>query len=438
MKMSSYDVSPETAVNLLQFVNCGSNAAWSRYQQMYLLHVGLSVKQIGIIAPFQTIMKSIGYPFWSYLVDLTNNFKLIYTISTTLSITMLSMLFMDITKKWIFDPKYFILFGIIRCLRSFCNASWVLIDAVTLQLIKDSHTYGEHRLYAAIAWGVCSLTVGYIIDYFGYMSILIYQFTGFIILTYIVNAFIPNTSQMQNNNNKEINDDNNLHERNNDYYTLLKHRIIAIRNDTNFMICLIIISIYYIGYSIVDQIIFIQLKQEFSVNQRYIGSLAFIQTILEFPIFYGGKYILKHFNPNKIILFSHIILIIRIYSHSLIKTENHLQYIYGLQLLHSFCFALPNITLRAYFHKKATTYSSINLNISSSIQSILGTIFIFSHGIGVFIWSQIYSKYSALHVYYFGCLALLPSILYISMNLNNNASIFNDSCKSNKTISINI
>ena len=415
--MNGSIMSTDISLSILQFVSCAGNVAWSRYHKMYLLNQGLTVRDMAIMAPFSGIMKFLGYPFWSYMVDLTNNFKLIYTISASLSFIMLSLFFIDYTKYFIFN-KYFILFNIIRCLRSFCNSSWVLIDSITMELIKDKSKYGQHRLFAALAWGICSLIVGYIIDYFGYNSILVYQFIGFISVVSLVNIFLPNKSNTQ----LKIMDQNEM---SNEYITALKHRIIAIIKDTNFMVCIGLIFVYFSIFSIVDSITYFQFKQEFNAPDNYIGRIVFISTLSELPLFYFGEKILKRFQPNTILLFSHIILFIRLFCHGLIRTDNSLHYVYILQLLHGFCIALPNVTLRVYFHQKAVAYSSTNVNMSSSIQSIFGIVATMSGGVGVFLWSNVYSYYSALHVYYAACLLFVPSILFIAASFGNNIALFN-------------
>ena len=420
-------LSNEIIVSILQFTGTASNIAWGRYQQIYLLNQGLSVTEIAIITPFRVIFKSLGYAFWSYMVDITNKFKLVYTISAGISFGILLLFFIDIFKSVLFNSKYFILFNIIRCLRSFCNASWVLIDAISMELIKDKKSFGQHKLFASFAWGICSLIVGYMIDYFGYNSIIIYQFIGFIFIALFVNTLIPDqiSSDMLSDNETRI--DNNDPQRNNDYYTVLKYRFTAIKNDSNFMFCLVLIFVYHCAFVISNYITYIQYKKDFNVHVSYIGRFMFISAASEYPLLFFSKNILNNFNPNKILLFSHIILCIRLIGHTLITIDN-INYVYLLELLHGFCFALPMVTLRVYFHKKATAYSSKDVNIISSIQSILGIITSLAHGFGAFFWSEIYAKKSAFHVYFFGCIILLPSIaiMLTSVYDRNALTLFND------------
>ena len=412
-------ISNEIIASTLQFVNTGGSAAWLRYQQMYFLENNLTVKQIGVIAPFTTIMKFIGTPFWSYLIDISNNFRFVYTASAILSFILLSLYFIKFSKDVIFDEHYFVFFGIIRCLRSFTYVSWVLTDIITIQLIKDKNTYGQHRLFASVSWGICSLIIGYIIDYFGYNSILIYEFIGFILMLLLVNIFVPNQTNI---NDVKSRDDI---ESNKDYYTILKERIIGIKNDTNFMICMVLTFIYFMGLSIIDGITYIQFKDIFNVHDSYIGRFVFVSTLSEIPCFYFGKQILNKFNPNTVLLFSHIVLCIRLFLYSLID-KDHLNYVYLLELLHGFCIALPTVAVRIYFHKKAIAYSSINVNLSSSIQSILGIIGTIAWDLGVFLWSYIYSDFSVKYVYYIGSIMLIPSIILISICRANMTSLFND------------
>ena len=391
-------LSNKKIASLLQFINAGGSCAWLRYQDAYFSYLMLTHEQIAVVAPFVAMMEVFGCFFWSYLTDLSNQFRLVYTMSAILGFILLTLYFINFTKEVMVGYLPFLY--VVKSLKSFCFTSWDLTDVVTLQLIDDKITYGKYRVWATIGWGISSLILGYIIVYIGYYSILVWEFIGFVLMLLIVNIFVPD----EMDGDVKLTDDI---ETNKDYFTILKERLVGIGTDINFIACIILGCLHNIVMSIINIATFTQFKEEYNISNITLGVFVFISTLSEIPCFYFGHYILKYFKPNATILFSHTIIFIRLIIHALIDAR-HVNLIYFLQLLHGFCIALPTITIRVYLNRKATANSSKYVNLTTTIQSLLGTPISILYAFAPFVWSKISSFR---YVYYAGCIALIPSIL---------------------------
>eukprot|EP01084_Bolivina_argentea_P207681 354306_1 len=142
-----------------------SNAAWSKFSNLYFLENGITASQLAAVTSIQCITKLLGHPTFGMIADIFGNSKHLLLLSLFISNITLLLFYVPFTKSIIFSNLYVLLS--VRGFRSYVNCIWSLIDAITMKLIGDKKTYGKHRLYGSLSWGVSSLTAGKLIDIYG-------------------------------------------------------------------------------------------------------------------------------------------------------------------------------------------------------------------------------------------------------------------------------
>ena len=143
-------------LKLLNFFVCLANVGWGQYQGIYLnTHRHLSPMQAGAVRGGGLMAKLICTPVWGSWSD-RGDPRMLMGISTTLGALLFCFYQLDVTYAHI---GFLIL---LKTVRSGTNATNTLLDILTLRTVQrqsggGSSSYGNHRLYFAVAWGVGSL-----------------------------------------------------------------------------------------------------------------------------------------------------------------------------------------------------------------------------------------------------------------------------------------
>lgn len=439
-------ISNETFVSILQFLTYQSAAAWGKFQTIFFLSHGISPVQLGIMSSFSTCAKFFGYPLWAMIADITQNFKYTLLSSIFLSNAMIIALFHPSINVYLFDVNHFYALVFIRCLRSFSNAIWTLTDSITLALIQEKKSYGKYRLFASIAFGSGSFITGYLIDKLGIRAIFLFHvFWNMIFIIFVV-GWMPNIQLSVKNKQsmKEDMNEINIHQisendgsseteiTNNDFsisrmlsWSALFNQIWALCRNVQFLCTVLIIMMYACAMNIHEQMIYIQMEEEFQTKRVFMGLCVVVATAAEYPFFYFSQYFIDRYNANSIVFVCHIILLVRNIGYSFISSPSMIWLYLVLQSLHGINFALMWSAMRLYFHQMGKMHSTSDMNIQSTANSLLSIIWTTTHGFSFMLWTCVYHYYSMNMVYYMSCLLLIPSCILLSRTYKCNKYLFN-------------
>ena len=365
-------------------------------------------------------------------------FKIMFISLLFLSNLSIWFFYWSISKAIIFGTLWIMI--LFRFFRSWLNSIWSLTDTITMALIKDKSTYGQHRLHASIAWGLGCMICGYLIDVYS-MDIMFYYGTLINIFTILLVALfmphIPTANQSQQNTQAEYKlltkpkkTKTKAKSSKNKSFLLLLRTIYKMKRDHEFLYSIGIIQIYFIVMQIIERVIYIQMDQNFKMKRLNIGIITTASVIPEIPIFYYSKQIISKFNGhNKLILFCHFALCLRINLYVFVNDQWSKQMIIlsicCIQSLHGITFSLMFSALRHYLHQISMTHSTLELDIGGSVQSILGIIIVLASGAGAYLWLYIYDQHGPQLTYLIGSLTLIPSIVILACNIRKRNKIFN-------------
>ena len=376
------------------------------------------------------------------IADLFDNAKSLLLLSLIVSNMILLLFYFSTTKSIIFGHFYLLL--VVRGFRSYCNCIWSLIDAVTMKLITDKKTYGKHRLFGSLAWGVSALIVGKLIDSEGINIMFLYGIfwscITFGLICFFMPTNIPNYQQHKYESLSAIDiDDKNttldqgeengnglqnesaeigrLRSQSSSYnfyqiFTLLA----SMRHDYQFIFSLIIMLIYWTVMFIVDRILFIQMNQDFGATKFMNGIATLCSTLPAIPFFYYSSNLMKRYSMNTLYMFCHIVLTIRLSAFLLCKDLSMVWIIYICETLHGINFGLGFAICSVYLYQIGERYSMRNelgINVRATVQSLKGLMTLFSTFIGSIIWLPLYDNYDAETVYIYGAMILIPSAIVL-------------------------
>eukprot|EP01084_Bolivina_argentea_P147373 257860_1 len=365
-KSGASKISNETFVSSLQFSSCMGNAAWSKFSSLFFLENGITPSELAVITFIQSVAKLLGYPTFGIIADIFENSKSLLLLSLIMSNTTLLLFYFPFTKSIIFGNFYLLLFT--RGFRSYCNCIWSLIDTVTMRLIADKKTYGKHRLYGSLAWGLSSLIAGKLIDLNGMDAMFIYgvfwsMFT-FALIYFLMPATVPNYEQHKyeslsvidignieydgenDTNDKILKDNNNVKFNCCQLFTLL----ISVRHDYQFILSLVIMLIYWNAMFIIDRILFIQMDQEFGATKFMNGIATLSSTLPSLPFFYYSAHLMRKYSLNTLYLFCHIVLVVRLCAYLFCKDISMIWLVYLIETLHGINFGLGFAVCRVYLY----------------------------------------------------------------------------------------
>ena len=226
------------------------------------------------------------------IADYFNNSKALLLISLIVSNTLLLLFYFPSTNGIIFGNFYILLF--VRGLRSYSNSIWSLIDAVTMKLIQDKKSYGKHRLFGSISWGISSLIAGKLIDLYGMNAMFLYGFFWSFILFLLIYFFMPQNVKnyaehkyeslstidldVATETNGEQQTDVVVNEQIDTTQDEPKYEfcqiftlLMSMRHDYQFVFCIVIMLIYWTAMFIIERIVFIQMEQEFGATKTMMG-----------------------------------------------------------------------------------------------------------------------------------------------------------------------
>jgi PPP family 3-phenylpropionic acid transporter len=127
------------------------------YLTLYYQSVGLSGRQIGLLAGLPPLIMLIAAPFWSGLADATHKHKLILLLAIAGSLT--AIILLTVTDRYIW-------LAVLVMTNAFFTAPMMpLVDNTALDLLGPRKSqYGRLRLWGAIGWGVTAPLIGWLIE----------------------------------------------------------------------------------------------------------------------------------------------------------------------------------------------------------------------------------------------------------------------------------
>lgn len=269
--------------SLVYFFYYAATVCINPYLNIFFQDKGISLAQIGILAAMPNGLTLVAAPIWAGIADYFGLHRRILPLIMALTVPFVIMISIEGTFG-------VLLTGII--LYGFCNSPIISLsdNSVLSYLGKHHHLYGKARLWGSISWAVVGWAIGWIIQQFGSAP----AYAGFVIfmlITVWLALKLPEPEMV-----KEV------------PYWLNLGRIIR---DQRWIAFLAGSSLLGLAFTFLVAYIYLFLKS-LGADTSLIGLSAAANSILEIPIFLSTGTFLRKTAPQKLILSSFIILIIRL------------------------------------------------------------------------------------------------------------------------------
>eukprot|EP00808_Paulinella_micropora_P002830 g45764.t1 len=135
--------------------------------------------------------------------------------------------------------------------------------------------------------------------------------------------------------------------------------------------CLLIFSLYFVLFAVVDDFLYMQLAQEFRTHGTFVGVCVWVSTLAAVAVFAAGHRLLESCGWNRLVIMAQGSLLLRLIGHTFItQDKSRLMLMIPLQLLHGFNYASFWVVARLYMHAAASHYSHTAPYLPPAPQSI--------------------------------------------------------------------
>jgi PPP family 3-phenylpropionic acid transporter len=269
--------------SLVYFFYYAAMVCITPYLNIFFQNKGISLAQIGILAAMPNGLTLVAAPVWAGIADYFGLHRRILPLIMALTIPFVIMISMSGT------------FGILLpgiILYGFCNSPIMSLsdNSVLSYLGKHHHLYGNARLWGSISWAVVGWATGWLIQQFGPAPAYI-GFVFFMMIAIALALKLPEPEMV-----KDV-----------PYWQNLGRLV----RDQRWIAFLV--GSCFLGMAFMFLVVYIYLfLTSLGADANLIGLSAAAISILEIPFFLSTGTLLRKIAPQKLILVSFIILIIRL------------------------------------------------------------------------------------------------------------------------------
>jgi MFS family permease len=259
-----------------------AGAALMPFLVLFYESLGLSGRQIGILAGISPLVSLVGAPLWGALADYTHRHKLIWA-STIAGAIIMALVLSQVS-------FFFLLIPIVVVYALFAAPIVPLADNATMALLGERRDqYGRQRIWGAIGWGVAAPLIGQLIEtrglhwsFWGYAGIM---FVGLLIIQkipfYQVDQRTPFWQGAQ---------------------TLLSNR--------SWLLFLFLVFVGGAGQAVIHNFLFLYMN-ELGASKTMMGLSLTIATISELPIFFYSDRLLARWSAKGLFIFAILMYVVR-------------------------------------------------------------------------------------------------------------------------------
>lgn len=268
--------------SLVYFFFYAATVCISPYLNIFFQNKGISLTQIGILAAMPNGLTLVAAPLWAGIADYFGLHRRILPLIMALTIPFVIMISVGNT------------FGILLpgiIFYGFCNSPIMSLsdNSVLSYLGEDRHLYGNARLWGSFSWAAMGWLTGWLIERFGPTP----AYVGFVFFMFIavwLALKLPEPEMV-----KDVRYWENLGR------ILRDQRWIAF-----------LVGSFFLGIAFNFLVVYIYLFLEsLGADASLLGLSVAAISILEIPLFIFIGRLMKKVAPQRLILFSYVVLIIR-------------------------------------------------------------------------------------------------------------------------------
>ncbi len=320
---------------------------------LYYEQIGLSGREIGLLAGIPPLLMLVSAPLWGGLADATQQHKRLLMLAiggSLIAVLALSFTTMDTPLSW--------LIPIVVGYAFFVAPIMPLGDKTVLELLGDRRNqYGKQRLWGAVGWGIAAPIVGLMIQRAD-LHWAFYSYLLLMILCGLVIAFWMPVSHAS------------ITPR---YWSSLRMLI----TDWQWLLFLATVVIIGISAAINTNFLFLFLN-DLGASKTLMGISLTFATASELPVMFFADRLLSRWGARGLLIFSLLVYIIRLFAYSFMRAP---WLVLPLQLLHGPSFAAMWVAGVSYADQLApegmgTTaqglFSGVHMGLGAALGALIG------------------------------------------------------------------
>ena len=400
---------------MLSFTSGAGMVAWNKFASLWLLSVGLSPTQVGVLKTTGLAAKSVCQPVWALLAD----FKVPARIHPSLAPAslhciaifsgILSLLFMELLHRTA-GRMAFAGILIIRTIWCMVNSGSQLVDALVAHMShKTKEGFGRQRLWGSIAWGSMSLVAGALIDRFGLDALFTYTFLA---RTVMMSCLMFAMFKIIQGQGEAFGASLPLTVADKVSEDQIIRRIVPLLNERPQLgVLLAVVTLNGFIMVIAENVVSIQMDRDFKMSRTLNGFASTVGIIASVPLYYHSKRLLEMYGHFPMLSVAQGLTALMYLLHSLITKD------YALLIL-PVC-AMKGGILALFWSASVDLMQNVmDANLQSTGQTALSWMYYtIGGGIGHTFWSAYYQHRGASETYLLGAAVALGNMGLLRLSL---------------------
>jgi MFS transporter, PPP family, 3-phenylpropionic acid transporter len=369
-------VNPRLLASIFYFFYFAAGGALVPFLNLYYQEVGMSTRQIGVLAALPTITVLAAGPFWGVVADGLHLHKRLLPLLTFGVMVPVAGL------MW---AQGFVALAILVLLYAALNASIIpLADNSVLNMLGDARAdYGRLRIWGAVGFGAAAFGAGVLAERLGLRAIII-VYIAMMSLAALSATRLPAPPVVPRG--------------------LFGRNLKGLAMDSRWLAFVFAMFLAGVCFSILNNYFSIYLKS-IGAGEALIGLGVAVAGVSELPVFWLSPLLLRRWGPRPLVMVSLLMFAVRGYVYSLIQDP---RWSVPAQLLHGSTFSL--IWLSSVVYASAIAPAGLG----ASAQAVLGAMFMgLGAGTGALLGASVYSNFGPTMTFRVASLvALLGLILF--------------------------
>jgi len=351
---------------------------------LYYENLGLSGRQIGILAAISPLISLVGAPLWGAVADVSRRHK------TILSIMIIGAIMLALVLSQV--AAFGLLISVVFFFALFASPIIPLTDNAVLTLLAErKDQYGRQRIWGAVGWGLAAPLIGYMIEisglhwaFWGYAGIM---FIGLLIVQKIpfhqANTQVPFWRGAR---------------------TLLFNR--------SWLLFLFLVFAGGAGQAVIHNYLFLYMN-DLGASKTMMGFALTIATISELPMFFFADLFLTRWSAKGLLVLGAMMYVVRAMALSYVNVPWMILF---TQLFHGLTFSAMWVAGVSYADEIAPP------GLGATAQGLLSSVFMgIATAVGAFVGGMLYQDFGGASMYRTMSIAVAVSVsifLFISWRFN--------------------
>jgi PPP family 3-phenylpropionic acid transporter len=274
---------------------------------LYYEQVGLSGRQIGLLAGMLPLISLVSASFWGGLADATQRHRRLLRLA--MGGTLIAVLALSLTSAFYLLIVVVVVYAVVSA------PILPLVDSTVVAMLgKRRREYGKQRLWGAVGWGLSAPVAGVLIDRTG----LDWAFYGYLVLMcggFVVSTRLPVSRASIG--------------------TRFWRGLRSLVTNRQWIIFLVTILIGFVGLSIAISFLFLYMNS-LGASKTLMGVSLTVATVSELPVWFFSSRLLERWGTRGVLTLSLLACAIQGFAYSLIRNP---WLVLPIQLLHGPAFS---------------------------------------------------------------------------------------------------